>query len=154
MSLVDLASFDPYPSDVRFATDALDAPGKNSRLPRSDCSRCTQSVEKKMKVTSKVVRGITGDLIVCTYRRKTINVIIRQGRTLRDASALGDIESEVDIHCGLVDDIDAVTELISEPLTRAKSGDLVILLCPDEKTRQAVLAVLGVDGLARKSDVH
>ncbi|CAN7759527.1 hypothetical protein [Paraburkholderia sp. SIMBA_054] len=107
-----------------------------------------------MKVTSKVVRGITGELIVCTYRRKTINVIIRQGTTLRDASALGDIESELDIHCGLVDDINAVAELISEPLLRAKSGDLVILLCPDEKTRQAVLAVLGVDGLARKSDVH
>ena len=128
-------------------------PGKihDSRVPTFPAAL---KASKKMKVTSKVVRGITGELIVCTYRRKTINVIIRQGTTLRDASALGDIESELDIHCGLVDDIDAVTELVSEPLLRAKSGDLVILFCPDEKTRQAVLAVLGVDGLARKSDVH
>ncbi|WP_035535998.1 hypothetical protein [Paraburkholderia hospita] len=60
-----------------------------------------------MKVTSKVVRGITRDLIVSSFRRKTINVIIRQGRTLNDASALGDIESELDIHLAVVDDIGA-----------------------------------------------
>jgi hypothetical protein len=104
-----------------------------------------------VKVTSKVVRGITGDLIVSSFRRKTINVIIRQGRTLNDASALGDIESELDIHLAVVDDIGAASELIAEPLIRAKSGDLVILLCPDEEARQAALTVLGV---ARKSDVQ
>jgi hypothetical protein len=60
-----------------------------------------------VKVTSKVVRGITRDLIVSSFRRKTINVIIRQGRTLNDASALGDIESELDIHLAVVDDIGA-----------------------------------------------
>ncbi|EUC21561.1 hypothetical protein SAMN05446934_9756 [Paraburkholderia hospita] len=43
------------------------------------------------------------------------------------------------------------SELIAEPLIRAKSGDLVILLCPDEEARQAALTVLGV---ARKSDVQ
>ncbi|TCG06906.1 hypothetical protein BZM27_23305 [Paraburkholderia steynii] len=100
------------------------------------------------------MRGITGDLIVSSFRRKTINVIIRHGRTLNDASALGDIESDLDIHLALVDDIAAVTELITEPLTRAKSGDLVIVLCPDEETRQAALAVLGVHCLSRKPDVH
>lgn len=97
-----------------------------------------------MKITSRIIRGITGDLIVSSVKGKTINVIIRKGATLDDVADLGDIESELDVHFALIDDIANAAGLISEAFGKAQSGDLVIVLCPDNKARKAVAAVLGL----------
>ena len=100
--------------------------------------------EIRMKIASKIIRGITGDLIVCSAGRKTINVIIRKGSTLNDLADLADIESELDIHFALIDDIDNAARLITDTFTNAQSGDLVIVLCPDNKARKAAAAALGL----------
>lgn len=106
-----------------------------------------------MKITSRIIRGITGDLIVTSVDGRTINVIIRKGATLRDVADLGDIESEVDVHFALVDDATKAARLIAEPLLRARSGDLVILLCPNNETRRAAFTALGLKKRpARKGD--
>jgi hypothetical protein len=97
-----------------------------------------------MKITSKIIRGITGDLIVSSVGRKTINVIIRKGSNLKDLVDLGDLESELDIHFALIDDIDNALGLIKDAFSKAQSGDLVIVLCPDNKARKAANTALGV----------
>lgn len=97
-----------------------------------------------MKIKSRIIRGITGDLIVSSVNGKTINVIIRKGSTLNDLADLDDIESDLDIHFALIDDIANATHLIADAFAKAQSGDLVIVLCPDGKARKAAIAALGL----------
>lgn len=97
-----------------------------------------------MKIKSRIIRGIEGDLIVSSVDGKTINVIIRKGSTLNDLADLGDIESDLDIHFALIDDVTSATRLITDAFVKAQSGDLVIVLCPDSKARKAAIAALGL----------
>jgi hypothetical protein len=103
-----------------------------------------ERAEITLKITSKIIRGITGDLIVSYASGKTSNVIIRKGSTLNDIADLGNIESELDIHFALIDDVANAARLITAAFKKAQSGDRVIVLCPDNKARKAAIAVLGL----------
>jgi hypothetical protein len=87
-----------------------------------------------MKIKSRIIRGIAGDLIVSSVDGKTINVIIRKGSTLNDLADLGDIESDLDIHFALIDDGASATRLITDAFVKAQSGDLVIVSRPRSGT--------------------
>lgn len=98
-----------------------------------------------MNITSTWVMGAASDVISSTVFGKTITVVLRRGGDLAAIGYLGNLDVSGDVNIVVVERPRDATRLVGKSLGEAKSGDILILLCPTEEAHKAALDVLGLD---------